>query len=152
MYRPIDYVKAVAMAAVLLSLLAAVVPRDTARTPDGEEVYIRHCMDCHQDGTGTPDTVPPLDGSPWVHGDSGRLIRIVLHGLVGEIKVDGRRYNGVMPAWRNLLDDEEIAAVLTYIRAAWSNDAGPIPADSVAATRAATAGRQQPWTVEELGE
>ncbi|MEZ4701151.1 MAG: cytochrome c [Rhodothermales bacterium] len=140
-----------AAGAALLVGMSAVHPRDAGHVaPDGEEVYMHNCMDCHQDGTGTPDTAPPLDGAPWVQGEPERLVRIVLHGLVGEVVVDGTTYNGVMPGWRNLLDDEEIAAVLSYIRSSWSNDAARITPAEVAAIRAATADRTQPWTVEEL--
>lgn len=138
--------------AALLSIGAAGVGESPGRytDPEGEEVYMHNCMDCHQDGKGVPGTAPALDGAPWVKGDKGRLIRIVLHGLTGEIEVSGEVYNGVMPAWRNLLSDEEIAAVLTYIRTAWSNDAGPVLPADVDSIRAATADRTRPWTVEEI--
>ncbi|MDZ4698409.1 MAG: cytochrome c [Rhodothermales bacterium] len=121
-------------------------------SPDGEEVYLHNCMDCHQDGAGTPGLVPPLDGAPWVDGYPDRIIRVLLNGLTGEVVVEGVTYNGVMPGWRNLLSDEEIAAVLTYIRSAWDNDAGPVTPEEVATIRAATADRTTPWTAAELAD
>ncbi len=136
--------------ALLIAAATERVPSTATASPDGEEVYLHNCMDCHQDGAGTPGLVPPLDGAPWVQGEPDRIIRVLLNGLMGEVVVEGVTYNGVMPGWRNLLSDEEIAAVLTYIRSAWDNDAGPVAPEAVTAIRAATADRTTPWTVEEL--
>jgi mono/diheme cytochrome c family protein len=56
-----------------------------------------------------------LVGSDWVNGDRERLIKVILNGLQGEIKVNGKTYNGVMPAHKDNLDDHAIASILTYI-------------------------------------
>jgi hypothetical protein len=66
------------------------------------------------------------------------------------VEVAGTTYNGAMPAWRDVLKDEEIAAVATYIRQLESNDAPAVPAADVAALRAADAARTTPWTAAEL--
>ncbi|MEM6315982.1 MAG: cytochrome c, partial [Planctomycetota bacterium] len=92
---------------------------------------------------------PPLAGSEWVVNDEETVIRILLDGLVGPIVVRGEEYNGIMASWRHL-GDERIAAVLTYIRASWGNDAPPISAEDVAALRAK--GGNRPWTAERLVE
>ncbi|MSR41988.1 MAG: c-type cytochrome, partial [Phycisphaerales bacterium] len=109
-----------------------------------------NCMTCHQaNGRGQPPVYPPLRGSPFALGEPGRLIRIVLHGLEGAVEVDGVRYNQAMqvPA---LSSDEDIAAVLTYMRSAWGNNAEPVDAAMVRQVREQTKGRARSWTVEEL--
>lgn len=117
---------------------------------DGAQVYQSRCAACHQaGGEGVPGTFPPLAGSVWVTGEKGVLIRVVLHGLQGAVEVAGEVYDGSMPGWA-MLSDEEIAAVTTHERASWGNDAEPISAEEVAAIREALAGRTQPWTAEEL--
>ncbi len=115
----------------------------------GRRVY-NNCMACHQrDGGGVAGNYPPLDGSEWVGGSPDALAALVLHGLQGPIEVAGQTYNQVMPQWGHL-SDEQIAAVLTYVRGSWGNRAPPVSSELVAAVRAATDDRRQPWTVEEL--
>ena len=117
----------------------------------GEKIFGGRCVSCHQqNGQGVAEQYPPLVGSQWVLENPQRLKRILLHGLQGRITVQGSTYNGNMPAFAKVLDDEKIAAVLTYIRNSWGNGAEPISAESLAATRQATADRTAPWTAEEL--
>lgn len=114
----------------------------------GQKTFAQ-CAACHQqNGQGLPGAFPPLDGSRWVTGSEERLIRIVSHGLMGPIDVKGQTYNGVMPPFAQL-GDEDLAAVLTYIRQAWSNDAPPVTAARVAEVQAAV-GSHGPWTAEAL--
>ena len=118
---------------------------------DGEKVYLTRCMSCHQmNGQGVANVFPPLDGSEWVTGDKGRLVRVILHGLTGPIEVDGVMYQSAMPPWGTFLTDAEVAAVGTYVRGSWSNDADPLTEAEVAAIRSATAERKAPYTAEEL--
>lgn len=108
------------------------------------------CMQCHQDtGKGIPGTYPPLVGSPVVLGDPATPVRILLHGLEGNITVEGATYNGQMPSW-DRFSDEQIAAVLTYVRAAWANQAPPVDPALVKEIRRQTTERAQPWTWPEL--
>lgn len=98
------------------------------------------CNTCHQTtGLGMPGAIPPLAGSEWVVGSEERVVRIALYGLQGPITVKGAHYMSVMPPfgkgvpnsmknWR----DDQIAAVLTYIRQEWGNQAPPISAEKVA--------------------
>jgi len=110
-----------------------------------------NCMSCHQaNGRGLPPVYPPLRGSPIVHGDPGVLAKILLHGLEGKIEVDGQVYNQVMPA-APLRGDDEIAAVLTYVRNAWGNSASAVDAAFVARIREETKGRNRPFQAKELG-
>lgn len=105
---------------------------------DGKQVYGAKCAACHQaSGLGVAGVFPPLAGAEWVLGDEKVLASILLHGVQGELVVKGNTYNGVMPAFGTLAD-AEIAAVLTYIRSEWGNQAPPITAATVAAQREAT--------------
>ncbi|GIW60974.1 MAG: cytochrome c [Thermogemmata sp.] len=130
----------------------------------GEQKYAAICASCHQPhGQGNlAQGIPPLDGSEWVVGEQAspaRLARILLYGLTGPITVKGRTYNGLMPAQGNVLKDYEIAAVLTYIRNSWNNNADKdkppaITAATIKAARAIHGNRKtngtQPYTVKEL--
>lgn len=117
----------------------------------GTRIY-NNCAACHQrDGRGVAGNYPPLDGSRWVSGPAEPLAALLLHGLQGEIEVQGVVYDQVMPRWSHL-SDSQIAAVLTYIRSAWSNDAPPVAPELVASIRAATGDRSQPWTSAALDE
>ncbi len=104
----------------------------------GRVVYNKTCVACHQTtGLGTPGQFPPLAGSEWVNEpDPGRMIRAVLNGLQGPIKVEGHDFNNVMVPW-NSLSDEDIAAVITYVRgnAEWGNKASAVTPERVKAVR-----------------
>jgi mono/diheme cytochrome c family protein len=103
----------------------------------GKEVYDQNCLACHQiDGSGVPMLTPSLVNSGYVQGDKVRLITIVLKGLKG-VEIDGQMYDNPMPPLAHL-PDEDIAAVLTYVRSNFSNKAGPIKKEEVAAARKAT--------------
>jgi mono/diheme cytochrome c family protein len=115
----------------------------------GKRVY-NNCMACHQaDGLGVAGNYPPLDGSDWVTGKPETLAALLLHGLEGEIEVLGVRYNGIMPPWPHL-NDEQIASVMTYIRASWSNSADAVAPELVAAVRAETEERRNAFTEADL--
>jgi putative heme-binding domain-containing protein len=126
----------------------------------GAEVYSResHCATCHQpSGQGLPNLYPPIDGSLWTTGNEDRLIRLVLDGMHGTIEVKGQRYSSPplppMTGFRQLLNDQEIAAVLTYVRNSWSNRAKPIDAAHVAKMRAIDRGKDATfWSVVDLME
>ncbi len=98
----------------------------------GETVYNTNCAACHQaTGTGVPNAFPPLAGhAPELAlADGGReyLANLLLYGLQGEIQVLGEPYNGAMPAWAQLSDDE-LASTLNYVLSSWDN-AGALPPD-----------------------
>lgn len=112
----------------------------------GKRTYVT-CRTCHQDdGRGVAGSYPPLDGSERVAGPPESLVRIVLGGLEGEVTVKGQPYDNIMPGWRDQLSDEKIAAVLTYVRQAWGNDAAPVEAALVERMRPSTAARGRAWT------
>ena len=131
----------------------AVAAKSPPPPDDGEAIYNTRCLVCHQaDGQGIAGVFPPLTETEWVTGDKGALIRLTLGGLMGPVEVQGMVYQGAMPPWKAFLSDEEVAAVLTYIREAWGNDASGVTPAEVAAVRKATASRIRAWTAEELAE
>jgi len=97
-----------------------------------------------------PNQFPPLVGSEWVVGNEERLVRIILHGVTGEIEVEGETFNGAMPTWGAMFKDDEVAAVASYVRRSWGNKAPPILTATVTRVRAQHASRTTPWTVAEL--
>lgn len=122
----------------------------TSLRDEGATVYKAVCVACHQPtGLGLPAVFPPLAGSEWVAGNDRRLALIVLHGLMGPIEVKGQPWNLVMPPQGMTLDDRKIAAVLTYVRSEWGNDAPEVSPETVAAMREKYAGHA-PWTAETL--
>lgn len=115
----------------------------------GKRIY-NNCITCHQaGGEGVAGQYPPLNQSRWVLGDDRILARILLNGLNGPIEVRGATYNAQMPAWKQL-SDRDIAAVLTYIRSAWDNQAPPVAEDTLASVRAATTGKPGAYSAVEL--
>lgn len=102
----------------------AVLRMNPASANDGARVYIKNCSSCHQvDGAGVPGAFPPLADNPQVTGSPADVISIVKLGTRGRMRVGGMDYNGTMPAWGQLISDDDIAAVVTYIRTAWRNRA-----------------------------
>src|SRR5262245_50225575 len=117
-----------------------------AAAVDGGAVYAARCAACHQaTGAGLPGVFPPLAGSEWVTGKDETLAKILLHGIQGALTVKGSTFNGAMPAFKDQLKDDEIAAVASHLRSQWGNKAGPIAQDVVAKARADTAARAEPW-------
>lgn len=110
----------------------------------GHEIYGResYCGTCHQpDGKGLPAAMfPPLAGTKWVLEDEERLIKITLNGLLGPIEVQGKKLPGIVPmtGFATLLNDKELAAVLTYVRNAFGNKASVIKPGKVKEIRDAT--------------
>lgn len=110
-------------------------PIDPAVMAAGKASYML-CGACHgQNGEGGP-IAPPIAGSEWVTGPVSNLIRIQLRGLVGPITVAGKEYN--MPGGMAALSyqtDDQIAAVLTFIRNSFGNKASAVKPEQVAALR-----------------
>jgi len=121
----------------------------------GQEVYHRdaHCFACHQpNGKGFEGAVPALENSPWVSGNPERLIKLSLYGLMGPIEVNGAKFDGQVPMtpFGGLLSDEELAAVLTFVRNSFGNRAEPVAPAAVKKVREANAGRLLLYTTDEL--
>lgn len=134
-----------------LALLALSASRADAQQPDGARIYATVCSSCHQaNGEGVAGVFPPVAESEWVTNGPEQLVKIILHGVMGEMMVGGEVYSGMMPPWGGGLNDAEIAAVSTYIRSNFGNEAGPVTAEMVSELRKAHAARKTPWTAEEL--
>jgi mono/diheme cytochrome c family protein len=108
------------------------VPQDAPKLPiaalslfqkEGEKIY-GACVACHQNsGLGQTGQFPPLAGSEWVLGNTEALSMIIHNGVAGKIEVAGTQYNGNMSAFGANLNAKELAALMTYIRTSWGNDA-----------------------------
>lgn len=133
----------------LFPLLALTAPLSAQ---DGGQLYTLYCSACHAvDGKGaTGGTFPPLAESPWVAGEADRAVKIVLKGLTGPVEVLGKTYNLEMPPQGAVLPDDQIAAILTFVRSSWGNQAGPVTADFVKTIRASVEDRKTPWTAGEI--
>lgn len=130
---------ALALAAALALALAG--GAGDAAAQDGEELYMDNCAQCHgENGRGAVGYYPPLDGDPFVTAAEQLPIQVVL---------DGRAINPrtpPMPAFDDLLSDREVAAVVSYIRGAWSNDADAVDAETVAGYRSGEGGGEPSGT------
>ncbi len=120
----------------------------------GKKVYAQVCVACHQpNGMGLPPAFPPLVGSEWVTGSEERLIRILLHGVMGPMKVKGVDYIGAMPAVGPgsgyNLSPEKVAAALTFVRKEWGAIDVPVSPAKVSEIRGQV-GNRDPWTSAEL--
>ena len=129
-----------------------------ARYPQGAEMFNTLCQTCHgADGNGVKSLAPPLNQSEWVNGNKDVLISIVLYGLTGPVKVNNYVYqapeiNADMPGigFDPSITNEQIAQLLSYIRASWQNESGEITPADVENVRRKFSGRDKAFTVNEL--
>ncbi len=130
--------------------------RDRELYAMGKEIYSRegYCMTCHQvDGGGLgPSGFPPLQGTKWVLGSEERLIKLTLKGLMGPIEVKGKTYPGQVPMtpYGGMLNDDEVAAVLTYVRNSFGNEASVIYPEKVKSVRESVKDKEGFYSPEEL--
>ncbi|MNX69509.1 Cytochrome c-552 precursor [compost metagenome] len=116
---------------------AAAAPAAAAKPAkvDGKQAYEANCASCHQaNGQGLPGMFPPFAGAETPNGDPKEHIKTVLHGKSGPLTVLGKQYNGAMPPFPQL-SDEEIAAIITYERTSWGNKGGAVTPEQVKALR-----------------
>lgn len=118
----------------------------------GKLVFETYCGLCHgTDGLGKPGVAPPLAGSEWVNAKGvSRLTHIPLMGLNGEIKVEGKDWTLNMAAMGAGLSDDDLAAVLSYIRGSWGNTGSAVSADDVKAVRTAIGKNPQPMSGDQM--
>ena len=122
----------------------------------GKTIYSKegYCTTCHQsNGEGlSASGFPPLAGTKWVTGNEDRAIKIVLKGLLGQIEVNGKTYPGQVPMtpFEGLLNDKEVAAVLTYVRNSFGNKASVISPEKVKIVRASVANQKDIYNVSKL--
>jgi mono/diheme cytochrome c family protein len=109
---------------VMMLALAGTFAGAHAQAVDGKALFGKNCAACHQaTGLGIPGAFPALKGNVFAQGDPAIVIATVLKGRAG------------MPAFATSLDDEKLAAILTYVRSAWGNKASAIAVPDVAAVR-----------------
>lgn len=109
---------------ILMLALAGTFAGAHAQAVDGKALFAKNCAACHQaTGLGIPGAFPALKGNVFAQGDPAVVIATVLKGRAG------------MPAFATSLDDEKLAAILTYVRSAWGNKASAIAVPDVAAVR-----------------
>jgi len=122
----------------------------------GKQIYLRDgfCTTCHQpNGKGlSASGFPPLSESNWVVGSEERLIKIVLRGIYGPIVVNGKKYPGQVPMtpFSGMLNDKEVAAVLTYVRNSFGNKAPAVEESTVKKVRAAIKLKEGFYSPDEL--
>jgi mono/diheme cytochrome c family protein/glucose/arabinose dehydrogenase len=122
----------------------------------GKAIYMRdgYCNTCHQpDGKGLEAAgFPPLAASKWVTGSEERLIKLVIKGIYGPIEVNGKKYPGQVPMtpYGGMLNDQEMATLLTYVRNAFGNKAPAVSAEKVKQVRAAIKDKSGFYTPDEL--
>ncbi len=98
----------------------------------GKQVYMQTCFACHlPTGEGMASVFPPLAKADFLMADRERAIRIVLKGLSGPVTVNGQQYNGVMPPLNEVLNNQQVADVLTYVTNSWGNTAKAFTVDEV---------------------
>jgi mono/diheme cytochrome c family protein len=100
----------------------------------GKAVYNQTCVACHQaTGLGIPGAFPPLAKSDYLNKDTNRTIKQVIKGSTGAMTVNGKKYNGAMPA--QALSDQQIADALTYVYSSWGNNKTKVTPAMVKAQR-----------------
>jgi len=115
---------------VLLTCMAALAscgdPKFKQYYVQGEQLYVRHCSNCHQkDGKGLGLLYPPLDESDFMAKNFEATLCVMRNGLKGEVVVNGKSFNQPMPGVRSLTD-LEIAEIATYIYNTGSHKRGLI--------------------------
>jgi mono/diheme cytochrome c family protein len=108
-----------------------------SRPAPGQQLYARHCLSCHQaDGWGVPNMQPPIVGGTWVKGEPKALALFVMTGGFDSAqRKEGAVSHNVMPPFRQL-SDEDLAGILTYIRAKFGGGASAVTPAEVAEARA----------------
>lgn len=122
---------------------------------NGRRQYLNLCASCHgTQGEGMNRFAPPLQNSEWVNGEDYKLAMILLHGMEGPVTVNGKEYNipDILPSMPSFttLQDQDIAAIATYIRNSWGHSNPAVSGRMVGGIRFRTQGKIQPWTAEEL--
>jgi mono/diheme cytochrome c family protein len=123
--------------------VAPLTAEEQQRFDAGRDVYKNICQTCHQpDGRGQEKVAPSLIGSALALAAPDIPARILLNGKDGTV--------GLMPPVGSVLTDDQIAAVLTYVRREWGQTGSAVDPATVKSVRELTAGRTRPWTNEEL--
>ena len=128
---------------------------DAAVMANGRRQYLNLCASCHgTQGEGMSRFAPPLQHSEWVNGEDYKLAMILLHGMEGPVTVNGKEYDipDILPSMPSFstLQDQDIAAIATYIRNSWGHSNPAVSGRLVGGVRFRTQGKIQPWKAGEL--
>lgn len=109
---------------ILVFAVALTAGHAAAAEVDGAKLFADDCAACHQpQGQGIPGAFPALAGNAFVQGPGEPVVAVVLNG------------RGGMPTFRNELSDDQVAAIVSYVRGAWGNKAAPVEPTAAAAAR-----------------
>jgi len=96
----------------------------------GQKIFTEKCSMCHQpNGAGVPTVFPPLAKSEWLKEKRDSVVKVLCEGLSGPVDVAGQHFDNLMPA--QILDDQQVADVLTFVANSWGNEAPIFTADEV---------------------
>lgn len=122
-------------AKTFIAVASALLATASFAAEDGQTLYGKHCLSCHQaDGYGVPNMQPAITGGTWVGGDARALAMFVMTGGFDSAARKESENHNVMPAFAQLTD-EDLAAILTFIRAKFGKGASPVSTTDVAETR-----------------
>jgi mono/diheme cytochrome c family protein len=132
---------------VTFLLVSAAMVSAAQAQPDGRAIFNQQCVVCHQaDAKGVPGNFPPLAGNADLLLARDFPARVVLFGMNGKIVVKGQIVEGAMPPLGDVLNDDEIATVVNFVRGHFGNAAlapktvTPLDAATIAALRASKQG------------
>ena len=123
----------IGIAIVALVALVFAMPATAQSKKNGKKVYNEYCSTCHQkDGKGLAKVYPPLYKSDYIKKTSKEILtRQVIFGLQGEIKVNGKKYNGVMAPIPEKYSNKDISDVVTYALNMFGNKKGKVTVKDV---------------------
>jgi nitrite reductase (NO-forming) len=127
----------ISLITLVFFLLSSFIPDQSLKESikRGKEVYTLFCQNCHmEDGKGTPEINPPVAKADYIKKPARTLIDIILKGQSGEVIVNGKKYNTIMPA-QEYLTDIQIADVLNYVRNSWGNKVPGLVTPAMVKTR-----------------
>jgi mono/diheme cytochrome c family protein len=116
--------------------VSAPLAADQASMKMGAQIYADQCSGCHTaNGHGVPGLFPSLSGAPVVQqSDPTTLLHVVLRGALS-VGTTPAPTAAAMPAFAWVLNDDQVAAVVTYIRNAWGNAASAVSASAAGKER-----------------
>ena len=141
-----------AVAAAAPAAPASPAPTDSANAADaGKAGYMTTCIACHQaNGQGLPGAFPSIAKSEYVMGNPERLAAMVLKGITPPFNYKGVTYVVPMVPQEAVLTDDKIAAILTFVRSSFENNAPAVTTEFVANVRKKFLDRKTGWSEAEL--